>query len=131
MLSDCQILLVEDEACIAFELMMTLTREGAIVLGPAQSLSDGLCLCTRASIDCAILDIKLCDGDSFEIADALADHGVPFVFMTGYSDHPIPARHREQPVIRKPFAIAEMAQTVAELVAERKHSKFEPAGIQS
>jgi DNA-binding NtrC family response regulator len=122
MLSDCHILVVQDEAYIALELLMTLTREGAIVLGPALSLSDGLCLCTGTTIDCAILDIKLGDGDSFQIADALADHGVPFVFMTSYSDHRIPPRHRKQPVIRKPFASAEMAQTVAELVAERKHS---------
>ncbi len=128
MLSDCHILVVEDEAYIAIDLLMTLTREGAIVLGPAQSISDGLSLCTQATIDCAILDIELADGDSFEIADALADHGVPFVFMTGYSDHPIPARHRAQPVIRKPFAIADMAQTVAELVAERKNSRFERTG---
>ena len=131
MLADCHILVVEDEAYIAFDLLMTLTREGAIVLGPVQSLSDGLCLCTRALIDCAILDIKLGDGDSFEIADTLADHGVPFVFITGHHDCPIPARHREQPVIRKPFAIAEMAQAVTELVAEQKHSRLKSVGIPS
>jgi DNA-binding NtrC family response regulator len=122
MLSDCHILVVEDEAYIAIELLMTLTRQGAIVLGPVQSITDGLSLCTRATIDCAILDIELADGDSFEIADTLADQGVPFVFITGYSDRPIPARHQEQPAIRKPFAIAKMARTVAELVTERKHS---------
>jgi len=117
MLSDCHILVVEDEIITALELVTILTREGAIVIGPAQSVPEALRFVANNSIDCAILDIELIGGSSFAIADALADHRVPFLFVTGYDDGRIPPRHREKPAIAKPFAHNSILQAVDGLVS--------------
>ena len=56
-------------------------------------------------LDCAILDIRLGNDDVMPVADALATLGVPFVFLTSYTQHPVLTRHRDRPVIAKPCRI--------------------------
>jgi CheY-like chemotaxis protein len=120
---DCHILVVEDEFLVALELITILTREGAIVLGPVQTVRQALGLVARNSLDCAILDIKLADGASFTVADRLAENGVPFVFVTGYADDAVPPRHRQRPVIHKPFTPASLLTTVRGLVENERVEK--------
>jgi len=117
MLADYHILVVEDELLTALELITILTREGAIVLGPAQSVPDAMRFVANRAIDCAILDIKLIDGNSFAIADALAERHVPYIFVTGYDRRVVPFRHRETPTVPKPFTHADILRAVGGLVA--------------
>lgn len=116
MRSDSHILVVENELLTALELVTILAREGAVVLGPAQSVSDALRFVRNSSIDCAILDIELDDGDAFAIADALADNRVPVIFVTGRDRSVIPPRHREKPVVAKPFTHVAILQSVSAAV---------------
>ena len=113
---DCQILLVEDEFLVALEVVTILTHEGAVVLGPAQTVHQALGLVARNSLDCALVDIQLADGPSFAVADKLAESGVPFAFVTAYAESEMPPRHRKRPVIYKPFTHANLLTTVRGLV---------------
>jgi DNA-binding LytR/AlgR family response regulator len=113
---DCHILVAEDEFLVAVELIAILTHEGAIVLGPAQTVQQALGLVARNSLDCALVDIRLADGPSFAVADRLAEHGVPFAFVTAYAVSDLPPRHRKRPVIYKPFTHASLLTTVRGLV---------------
>ena len=54
-------------------------------------------------IDLAVLDVNLGGEESFPIAAALAERGVPFVFSTGYGNSGLPAAWRNRPSLQKPF----------------------------
>ena len=113
---DCNILVVEDEFLVALELVTILTHEGAVVLGPAQTVQQALGLVAGNSLDCALVDIRLADGASFAVADRLAENGVPFAFVTRYTESDVPPRHRGRPVIYKPFTHAGLLTTGRSLV---------------
>ena len=103
-LDGCRVLLVEDEALIAFELQIIMRQAGCQVIGPVGTLAEGLALAETAALDAAVLDVKLWDGDVFPLADRLAERGIPFVLMSGYSAAELPERFRERPLYPKPSA---------------------------
>jgi DNA-binding response OmpR family regulator len=78
-----RVLIVEDEALLAFELEVVFNEEGAEVLGPALSLASAQALVeTAAEIDCAVLDVDLGGHNVFPVALALQARGVPILFHT-------------------------------------------------
>jgi DNA-binding response OmpR family regulator len=79
-----KILIVEDEMIVAMELGMILEDEGYQVLGPVGSVGDALAIVGRVSLDGCILDLNLRGENSAPVAQALKDHGVPFILSTAY-----------------------------------------------
>jgi CheY-like chemotaxis protein len=80
------VLLVEDEMFVALDIQMTLEDEGWLVSGPFASASEALEFLESNAVDCAILDVRLTDGDVFPVADRLTSSGVPFVFHSGHAN---------------------------------------------
>lgn len=102
-LAGASILLVEDDYFVAAEAEAQLRDGGADVLGPSGSVAFARALLEGCpSPSAALLDIRLDDETVFPLAEALADRGVPYVFMTGYGADEIPASERERPVFHKP-----------------------------
>jgi CheY-like chemotaxis protein len=60
--------------------------------------------------DAAMLDMNLNGNKSHSVADALAAHGVPFVFSTGYSGHDMRDGYRDRPLLKKPFEREKVAE---------------------
>jgi hypothetical protein len=56
---------------------------GAVVVGPVSTVKAALDLLGEEAIDCAVLDVKLEDGISVPVAEALAALGIRFVIATG------------------------------------------------
>lgn len=80
-----RVLIVEDEALLAFELQLAFEDAGAEVVGPAHSLMHALETITHdRDIDYAVLDVDLRGEDVYPIAELLLQRGVPFVFHTGH-----------------------------------------------
>jgi CheY-like chemotaxis protein len=80
-----RILIVEDEALVAYELQLALEDEGAEVVGPARSLMTAFETVTHEpQIDLAVLDVDLAGEDVFPVAEVLLRRHVPFVFHTGH-----------------------------------------------
>ena len=50
-----------------------------------------------------MLDVNLGRESGYRVADALADRGVPFVFVTGYGCDILPERHSTRMTVTKPF----------------------------
>ncbi|HEX4298038.1 MAG TPA: response regulator [Devosia sp.] len=97
------VLIVEDEALVAM-MMEELVRElGVTDVHVCGDVASALELARLADIDCAVLDIRLRDGSSIEVADALAARGVPFMFSTGSDSEALEGRHAGRPFIGKPF----------------------------
>ena len=81
-----RILLVEDEAVIAFAVEDMLLDLGCEVVGPAFRLEDARRMAATEAIDAAILDVNLNDERSYAVAEELARRSIPFLFATGYAE---------------------------------------------
>lgn len=115
-LNGLSVLVVEDQALIAMELEDTLRSLGAEAV-LAGNVRDALKAIGQTLPDVAILDFNLGGETSEEIAAALRDASVPFVFGTGYGDRlVIPERFQDAPVIGKPFTGREIAQAILSAV---------------
>lgn len=104
-LTNCRILVVEDEYLLAQDLLMELEDAGAIVIGPEASVG---CALTRISeearIDAVVLDLNLGGESAFPVADALIAKNIPFVFATGYEDKAVNSRYPDALNCPKPFS---------------------------
>jgi DNA-binding response OmpR family regulator len=109
-----RILVVEDEAVVSLMLADVLESAGAVVVGPASTVKAALDLLGAEAIDCAILDVKLEDGISVPVAEALAALGIRFVIATG-SDT-VPAGYNGAPVLHKVFLPEEVIDAVTDLL---------------
>src|SRR2546429_142493 len=87
-----RILIVEDEYIIAFDLTRSLEELGIQVVGPAAGVAEALRLVVTDGdrLNGAILDINLRGERVYQVAQALAARGVPFMFATGYETSTIP-----------------------------------------
>jgi CheY-like chemotaxis protein len=111
------VLLVEDEALIAMDLETTLQGRGCEVLGPVATVAEAVeAVAAERRLDGAVLDINLGDEQVFPVADALAERGVPFVFLTGYERKILPARHRGRPILAKPYRTEELMRLLAQAI---------------
>lgn len=81
-----RVLLVEDEFIVAAMAADMLQEVGAVVVGPAANVADGVALAKAEAIDAAVVDINLNGELSDPVAAALQERDIPFVFATGYGD---------------------------------------------
>jgi DNA-binding NtrC family response regulator len=78
------VLVVEDEFIIALDLSETVRDLGFKVEGPFADNQNAFVAIDEELPDCAILDVKIADGEVYPLADALADAGVPLIFHSGH-----------------------------------------------
>ena len=113
MLEGKRVLIVEDEGLVAMTAEMAVEDEGAVVVGPATTLEQGLALARAGGIDAAVLDVNLRGEKSYPIADVLVERGVPFVFATGYDGS---GWNGQAPELAKPYNEAALAAALRELL---------------
>ncbi|WCS23704.1 PAS domain S-box protein [Methylobacterium sp. NMS14P] len=116
-LMGCKVLVVEDDFFLAKDTERALKRAGGVVLGPVAREEQALALIETEAPTCALVDINLGQGAQFDVAGALQDLGVPFVFVTGYDDVVIPARFDGVERIRKPTDFRQVVRAAARLCA--------------
>lgn len=108
-----RLLVVEDNYLVADTLCRDLRAAGAIVLGPCPTADSALALLEIEMVDTGVLDVQLRGEPSYAVADALADRGLPFVFVTGYDTPPISARHANAPSCAKPVEIENLIRALS------------------
>lgn len=114
-----RILLVEDEPLIASMLRDWLKSLGHEVVGPTATNAQAIGLVHGATIDAAIVDIGVQDGDAYSLAAELARLFVPFVFATGYPTDTIDSRFSDIPLLSKPFEYDCFKSAVQQMVSRR------------
>jgi CheY-like chemotaxis protein len=115
-LTNCHILLVEDEYMLARHLKAELESLGAVIIGPVPSVEQALERVVREPrIDVAILDVNLDGVFSFPVADALIERMVPFVFSTGYDDAVTTGRYPSIPKCDKPYVMGRLLKAIHSL----------------
>ena len=98
-----RILVLDDEPLISMLVEGWLTELGCEVVGPARSVQAGLHIAGSAELDAAILDVNLGGENSFLVADALKQRGIPFAFATGDSGVDSSAGYGDPILLAKPF----------------------------
>jgi PAS domain S-box-containing protein len=115
-LENLRVLVVEDDFYLAGDAERALRGAGAVVEGPYHSQSQAEDAVARRRPDCAVIDINLGSGPSFELAKQLRLHKVPFVFLTGYAPNMIPVEFSDVQCLHKPIGFGDMVQSIADLI---------------
>ncbi len=115
LLSGRNILVVEDEMLIMIMIESMLADLGCEQVTAAATVSQAIDLIGRMDFDAAMLDMNLDGQASYEVADRLAQRGVPFMFSTGSSEQDIRPEYRDRPVLRKPFSEHELTAIFSSL----------------
>lgn len=115
-----ELLLVEDSLIIALDAEDIANRLGAASVTLLASMEAALESIDTRKPSVAMLDINLGDRNSFAIADALQELGIPFLFATGYGEQALlPMHHRGRIVIQKPYTLENVARAMDELLRPR------------
>jgi DNA-binding response OmpR family regulator len=109
-----RVLIVEDEALIAFLLEDMIQELGYEVAGTANSLAAAMDA-EPSSYDMAILDVSLNGHNVYPFAVTLAARGTPFAFASG--GVAIPPEHGNAPLLHKPFRQESLARILEAMTA--------------
>jgi CheY-like chemotaxis protein len=111
-----RVLLAEDEALLSLLIKETLTDLGCSVVGPVTSVAASIAVLDIEHIDLALIDLALSGELGLPVADALADKGIPFAFVTAYGSEMLRGtRHAEAPVLSKPFSLVALTNLVRQI----------------
>ena len=113
-------LVLEDEFLIAIDIESVLLSAGAAKVVCASNTAQALSALAAENFDFAVLDLKLANVMSHEVAEALRQKSVPFLFVTGApTDAMTLARFPGTPILGKPFATQTRLEMVVALLAAR------------
>jgi DNA-binding NtrC family response regulator len=111
------ILVVEDQSLIAMDVEDTLREMGAQDIRLVSDAEAAMAALSTFNPHIAILDFNLGSVTSETVAEHLFERGIPFIFMTGYSDQSsIPERFRHIEVIRKPLDISSLSTKLNSMI---------------
>jgi two-component system, response regulator PdtaR len=106
LLEGVNVLIVEDDFIVAFDMQTLLEEQGATVIGPAADLDEARAQVARnaAKIQIAVLDVNINGEYVFPVAAELRRAGVPIVFATAYADDErlFPDGLKDAPRLAKP-----------------------------
>lgn len=106
------VLLVEDDAATALEVQQLLGESGYRVVGPAASAEEAQRLLDRGRrpIVCALVGASV--PGAAAIADSLVARDIPVVWIAPASTDAFAWDKREEPMVRWPFARADLIATI-------------------
>ncbi len=111
-----RILIVEDEAMIAFAAEETLLAGGFEIAGVAGRLETALSMIEGGGFDAAILDTNLAGVSAGPAAEALGASGRPFIVVSGYLPSQQQEVFRGVPSIQKPYAPQRLISVLSEIL---------------
>jgi len=116
-----KVLIVEDEAIVAMENKMNLTKAGFLVVGSVSSAEDALLKIAETLPDLILMDIKL--KGNLNGIDAVSiirkNNNIPVVFLTGNSDNKTQLLMKEIPnttYLLKPVLTNDLISSVQKMI---------------
>lgn len=83
-MTDC-VFLVEDELLVAMEIQDLIEDAELRAEGPYSTVAGAISALDNVAPACAVLDVRLRDGEIFSVADELQSRGVPIIFHSGHA----------------------------------------------
>ncbi|WDA41230.1 response regulator [Erythrobacter sp. BLCC-B19] len=112
-----RILVAEDEFITAFDLCDTFEEAGYEVEGPHAGISSAMLACQKGRPDCALLDIELSDGLTYDLAQKLIDACVPVILHSERADmSELAARFPQATTLAKPCPPADLLDAVSRVL---------------
>lgn len=110
-----RILVAEDEALISMLAEDMLADAGVAEVVIAASLKEAQAILDRETqIDAAVLDVKLGTDSGIDLAGALEERAIPFVFATGLGpDSEIPPPFNHVAIVQKPYTGDDLIAAIA------------------
>ncbi len=116
-MADIRILIVEDDPFIAMDIeyavMAKLGDDAELIV--VESVDEAR-RAVAPTLSCALLDIDVVGGKTFDVAARLLSQGTPFAFVSGSTPSDVPQPLREVRFLRKPFSTREIANFVSSAV---------------
>lgn len=110
------ILIVEDDPLVAMMLEGYLEALGYDIAGCVETVANAIARITAGSIDAAILDVHLADGETSEpVAVVLKAAHIPYIVTTWGINNKIEAACEDAPILRKPFTLTSLSQALAQI----------------
>lgn len=107
---------IEDEPLIAVNIASLLEHRGARVSGPVATVNDALRMIEESELDGALVDANLRGRSVGDVAAALTQKRIPFLFVTGYDREALPSSLTRAKVLKKPFTEEQLLEAAAQLV---------------
>lgn len=107
-----RVLIVEDEVFIAMEMAEALADAGCEVVGVAASVKKALALLSEQAFDAAVLDANLNGEPTDKVAEALREHRIPFLVVSGYA---CPTALGGTDFLPKPYSLSAFVTAVQKL----------------
>ena len=117
LLSDRRVLVVEDELMVLLTIEDMLAELGCTSMLAAASVEHALKLVKYEDFDVALLDVNLNGTRSYPVADALAEHAVPFLFATGCANPETSNKYADAPLLNKPFRTGALGELLTRMLA--------------
>lgn len=119
-MTDIRILIVEDDPFIAMDIESAVAEQfgAAAELIVVDSVSQAKRAATAAELSCALLDIDVVGGKTFDVAAELLNKGTPFAFVSGSTPSEVPEPLRNVRFLRKPFSTRDITSFVTAAVAQ-------------
>lgn len=125
-----RILIVEDEALVAFDNEHLLGEAGYEVVATVDTLAEAVRVLAEEPVDLVLSDIKLRgEGDGMDVARAAAARNVPVLFVTG--NCPVEARSLGIGCLAKPYTdrVLKNALDALDKTLRGEKVKKAPAGL--
>ena len=121
MLNRVLVLVAEDQPFIALDLALAVEDAGGKVVGPAASCEEALAVLETGSVDAAIVDVNLVDGECSALVEALVGLDVPLIVHTTVSLPPALATRFSGLVVQiKPCPAADLVVQLEVMLAARE-----------
>ncbi len=115
------VIVVEDSMMVAIDMAEMLRSLGVKDVKTCASVAQAKRSMDAKLPDFAILDVNLRDEMSFEVAEYLIQHQIPFCFATGYgSDFRVPEGLSEYKVLTKPVELNTLRSTLKSIYEDHK-----------
>jgi DNA-binding LytR/AlgR family response regulator len=114
-----RLLLVEDSFPVADALAWELSSFGAAEVKMCAVVDDALEQIEARRFDVALLDVNVNGQSVLPVAERLSKVGVPFVFVTGYSDtQMLGGQFSDVPCYCKPVSASAIVPTLVDLIKQ-------------
>lgn len=112
------VLIVEDELFVVLDLEDLIAEEGFAVSAHCGTVAATFAALERRRPICAILDVRLPDGEVFPVADKMRDMNIPLIFHSGHADEDgLKARYPDAQICPKPSSPSQLRLALKKAVA--------------
>lgn len=108
-----RLLVVEDDPVLAMMWQEIFTHVGAVIFGPCASAAHALETLRTETLELALLDVQIRDGDSFPVARALRELHIPFLFHSSTDQADLPREFSTAHYLRKPASARDLFAALA------------------